>query len=147
MVHSVVLLTVVLGLGGVAQNIPLAVLAGILMKTGMDIIDLDFFRRFPQLPASLTSVMVRIGFCVVSLFLIKRRQFILFQAADGYCLSATQCFKCPNHWGTMHFPSPHLDSWTSSVLWRVSKWCGETLEHLIGYAMKNPCPTFWLDES
>lgn len=52
---------VVVGLGGVAQNIPLSVLAGILMNTGVDIIDLDFFRRIPKLPASLTTVMVRLG--------------------------------------------------------------------------------------
>lgn len=53
-----VLLAVVIGLGSVAKNIPLAVLAGILMKTGLDIIDLDFFKRIPKLPSSLTSVMV-----------------------------------------------------------------------------------------
>lgn len=45
MFHSLVLLAVVLGLGGLAQYIPLAVLAGILIKVGIDIIDWGFIRK------------------------------------------------------------------------------------------------------
>ncbi|MEP4889103.1 MAG: SulP family inorganic anion transporter [Aliiglaciecola sp.] len=45
MVHSLVLLAVVLGLGPLAANIPHAVLAGILVKVGLDIIDWSYLRR------------------------------------------------------------------------------------------------------
>jgi len=43
--HAVVLLSVVLGLGGLASAIPHVVLAGILIKVGTDIIDWDYLKR------------------------------------------------------------------------------------------------------
>lgn len=44
-IHALVLLAIVLGLGPLASNIPLAVLAGILIKVGMDIIDWNYLTR------------------------------------------------------------------------------------------------------
>lgn len=49
-VHSLVLLAIVLGLGPLASNIPMAVLAGILVKVGMDIIDWNYLKRAHQGP-------------------------------------------------------------------------------------------------
>ncbi|MBF0453989.1 MAG: SulP family inorganic anion transporter [Magnetococcales bacterium] len=48
--HSVVLLAVVLGLGPLAEQIPHAVLAGILLKVGYDIIDWQHLRRLHKAP-------------------------------------------------------------------------------------------------
>ena len=45
MTHSLVLLAIVLGLGPMASNIPHAVLAGILVKVGLDIIDWRYLKR------------------------------------------------------------------------------------------------------
>lgn len=45
MLHSVILLAVVLGLGPLASQIPHAVLAGILFKVGYDIIDWTYLKR------------------------------------------------------------------------------------------------------
>lgn len=45
MVHAVVLLAIVLGLGSLASHIPHAVLAGILVKAGADIIDWSYIKR------------------------------------------------------------------------------------------------------
>lgn len=45
MVHAVLLLAIVLGLGSLAQHIPHAVLAGILCKAGADIIDWSYIRK------------------------------------------------------------------------------------------------------
>lgn len=44
-IHALVLLALVAGLAPLAEKIPLAVLAGILLKVGYDIIDWDYFRR------------------------------------------------------------------------------------------------------
>lgn len=44
-VHSLVLLAIVLGLGGLASHIPHAVLAGILVKVGLDIIDWSYITK------------------------------------------------------------------------------------------------------
>jgi len=50
MVHALVLLAVALGLGPLASNIPQAVLAGILVKVGLDIIDWSYIKRAHQGP-------------------------------------------------------------------------------------------------
>lgn len=44
-VHAMLLLTVMLGAGPITERIPLAVLAGILIKVGIDIIDWSFLKR------------------------------------------------------------------------------------------------------
>jgi SulP family sulfate permease len=50
--HSLILLACILGAGGLASHIPKAVLAGILIKVGTDIIDWDYFKRLRQVPLS-----------------------------------------------------------------------------------------------
>lgn len=57
MFHSFLLLGILLGGGSLAKNIPLAVLAGILMKTGWDIIDKQFIGRLSKLPPATSIVM------------------------------------------------------------------------------------------
>ncbi len=49
-VHALVLLAIVLGLAPLAEHIPHAVLAGILCKVGIDIIDWDYLRRTRRAP-------------------------------------------------------------------------------------------------
>ncbi len=49
MIHSLVLLLLTLGAGGLASPIPLAVLAGILLHVGIEIIDWAFIARAPLL--------------------------------------------------------------------------------------------------
>jgi SulP family sulfate permease len=48
--HAVILLAIVLGAGSLAANIPKAVLAGILVKVGIDIIDWDYLKRIKNVP-------------------------------------------------------------------------------------------------
>ena len=50
MIHSLLLLAIVLGLGPLAANIPQAVLAGILVKVGLDIVDWSYLKRAHQGP-------------------------------------------------------------------------------------------------
>jgi SulP family sulfate permease len=56
--HSIVLLVVVLWAGQFAQYIPHAVLAGILIKVGIDIIDWQYFSRLKHMPIFSTSLML-----------------------------------------------------------------------------------------
>ncbi len=58
MLHALVLLLIVLGLGGFAEDIPHAVLAGILVKVGIDIIDWDYLRRLRQAPRAGMIIML-----------------------------------------------------------------------------------------
>ena len=56
--HALVLLAIVLGLGGLAETIPHAVLAGILIKVGVDIIDWGYIRRLRRAPTAGVFFMV-----------------------------------------------------------------------------------------
>jgi SulP family sulfate permease len=56
--HAIVLLLMVLGLGGLAELIPHAVLAGILLKVGYDIIDWNYVRRLHRVPRSGVLIML-----------------------------------------------------------------------------------------
>jgi sulfate permease, SulP family len=55
--HAVVLLALALGLAPLAERIPHAVLAGILLKVGWDIIDWGFLKRVAQAPREKVIVM------------------------------------------------------------------------------------------
>lgn len=70
MLHALVLLIVVLGAGGVAQYIPHAVLAGILVKVGTDIIDWDYLRQLLRAPRSDVIIMFTVLFTTVFVDLI-----------------------------------------------------------------------------
>lgn len=56
--HAVVLLVIVLGAGKYASYIPDAVLAGILIKVGTDIIDWEYFRNFKKINWLSTALML-----------------------------------------------------------------------------------------
>ena len=86
-VHAITLLAIVLWLGPFASRIPLAVLAGILVKVGLDIIDWGYLRRVRRAPKEgvvLMSVVllltvfvdlivaVTVGTILASLLLVKR---------------------------------------------------------------------------
>ncbi len=66
MVHSIVLLIVLVGAGPLAEQIPTALLAGILIKVGLDIIDWGFLRRAHKL--SLKTAVVMYGVLLMTVF-------------------------------------------------------------------------------
>ncbi len=57
-VHSLLLLLIVLGFGQSVSHIPLAVLAGILLKVGIDIIDWHYLRRIFKAPRAGVVIML-----------------------------------------------------------------------------------------
>lgn len=69
--HALVLLAIVLGAGGLASEIPKAVLAGILVKVGTDIIDWDYLKRMHYAPkAGVVLMLVVFGMTVfIDLFM------------------------------------------------------------------------------
>ncbi len=58
MVHAVLLLVIMLGLGPIVRYVPLSVLAGILITVGWAIIDVRSFRNIRHLPKSDALVMI-----------------------------------------------------------------------------------------
>ncbi len=93
--HALVLLAIVLGLAPLASHIPNAVLAGILFKVGIDIIDWDYLKRLPRAPREGAFFMIVVlgltvfvdlivavaaGVVMASLLFVKRMADL--QAAD-----------------------------------------------------------------
>lgn len=69
-VHAIILLIIVLGAGSFAAHIPLAVLAGILIKVGIDIIDWRFLKRVHNAPLFVMFLMVSVWLLTVFVDLI-----------------------------------------------------------------------------
>jgi SulP family sulfate permease len=63
--HALLLLAIVLGLGPLAARVPHAVLAGILIKVGIDVIDWAYMRRMFRAPRSATVCMLVVLFLTV----------------------------------------------------------------------------------
>lgn len=101
-VHALVLLAVVMGLGPLASHIPHAVLAGILIKVGIDIIDWGYIRRIHGAPRAGVVIMVvvlgltvfvdlivavSVGIVAASLLFVKRMSDLQLEnvrtGADG----------------------------------------------------------------
>ncbi len=68
--HAVILLAIVLGAGAFAKDIPHAVLAGILFKVGIDIIDWDFLKHLKYVPRTSAFLMFTVLLLTVFVDLI-----------------------------------------------------------------------------
>jgi sulfate permease, SulP family len=69
-VHAALLLSMVAGLGFLFRSIPLAALAGILIKVGIDIIDWPFIKRLHRLPSFPVVLMTTVFLLTVFVDLI-----------------------------------------------------------------------------
>ncbi|MCW8964679.1 MAG: SulP family inorganic anion transporter [Gammaproteobacteria bacterium] len=68
--HAVLLLAIVLGAGALAQDIPKAVLAGVLIKVGTDIVDWDYLKRLRHAPKAGIVIMVTVLVITVTIDLL-----------------------------------------------------------------------------
>ncbi len=68
--HAVILLAIVLGADELASTIPKAVLAGILVKVGTDIIDWDYLKRLGTAPKAGVAMMITVLLMTVFIDLI-----------------------------------------------------------------------------
>lgn len=68
--HSLILLAIVLGAGSLASDIPKAVLAGILIKVGTDIIDWDYLKRLKNVPKAGVIIMFTVLIITVAVDLL-----------------------------------------------------------------------------
>ena len=69
-IRALILLVVVLWAGGLTGNIPMAVLAGIAFKVGIDVIDWDFLKRVHQVSMKATWIMYGVMLLTVFVDLI-----------------------------------------------------------------------------
>lgn len=69
-IHASILLSAVLGLGALFENIPLAALSAVLIKVGVDIVDWPFLARIRKLPRFTVGLMLVVLFLTVFVDLI-----------------------------------------------------------------------------
>ncbi|MET0029717.1 MAG: SulP family inorganic anion transporter [Candidatus Thiodiazotropha sp.] len=96
--HALVLLAIVLGAGGLASHIPNAVLAGILIKVGTDIIDWDYLKRLRTAPPTGIVIMsvvlgitvfvdliiaVAVGMAMAGMVFMKRMVDLQLESIDA----------------------------------------------------------------
>ncbi|MGB3493715.1 MAG: SulP family inorganic anion transporter [Elainellaceae cyanobacterium] len=91
MVHALVLLCVVLGAGRLTEPIPHAVLAGILIKVGIDIIDWSFMKRAHHV--SLTAAGLMYGVLLLTVFV----DLITAVAVGGFVANLLTVKKLTEH--------------------------------------------------
>jgi len=95
-VHALTLLLILLGLSRLVVHIPLSVLAAILLKVGIDIIDWSYLKRLPRAPKSGVVIMlatlglttlvdlitaVAVGMVMASVLFVKRIADVQMQSA------------------------------------------------------------------
>ncbi len=68
--HALILLAIVLGAGALASDIPKAVLAGILIKVGVDIVDWDYLKRVKKAPKAGIAIMLTVLIITVTVDLL-----------------------------------------------------------------------------
>ncbi|VAW52209.1 Sulfate permease [hydrothermal vent metagenome] len=68
--HALILLAIVLGAGALASDIPKAVLAGILIKVGVDIVDWDYLKRVKNAPKAGVAIMLTVLIITVTIDLL-----------------------------------------------------------------------------
>ncbi|MGK7903383.1 MAG: SulP family inorganic anion transporter [Hormoscilla sp.] len=69
-IHALILMAIVFGAGSLTAHIPQAVLAGILLKVGIDIIDWGFLKRAHRISLKGTAIMYGVMFLTVFVDLI-----------------------------------------------------------------------------
>lgn len=101
--HAVILLVIVLGAGVLAEDIPKAVLAGILIKVGTDIIDWDYLKRLNTAPKAGVVIMFTVFFVTVFVDLITAvalglimASFLFMQRMVDLQLLNMQAITAPN---------------------------------------------------
>lgn len=68
--HAIILLAIILGAGSIASDIPKAVLAGILIKVGTDIIDWGYLKRLKTAPKAGVVIMATVLITTVTIDLL-----------------------------------------------------------------------------
>ena len=126
MTHSIVLLVLLLGAGPLAEGIPTALLAGILIKVGLDIIDWGFLQRAHRL--SLKTAFVMWGVLLMTVFW----DLIGAVLAGMFVANLLTIESLTNHQlGNMDMGTAHLTSREQQLL----KCCGDDL---ILFRMQGP---------
>lgn len=104
--HAIILLAIVLGAGSLASDIPKAVLAGILIKVGTDIIDWDYLKRLKTAPKAGIVIMFTVLIVTVTIDLLLAvgigmvmASFLFMQRMTDIQIANTRAITNPDEMG------------------------------------------------
>lgn len=121
MIHAMLLFGMLVGLAPLAQHIPLAALAGLLLKVGIDIIDWDYLRRMRGAPKEAMAVMLVVLFATVFIDLITAvaAGLIMTSLISARAMSEAQLEKL--HLVSSDDAASHLDAEERALLREADK--------------------------
>ncbi len=134
-VHSLLLLSILLGLGALVKYVPLAVLAGILITVGYGIIDFKGFRDINKIPRTDAFVLITVFLVTVFVDLLTAVGIGVVMACVFFMKQAGDMFE--NSYSTME-----LEDFDKDIPWSDEGGMPTELEHKV-YVQRLNGPVFF----
>ncbi|MBQ0024451.1 MAG: SulP family inorganic anion transporter [Bacteroidales bacterium] len=135
MVHAVLLLSILLGLGSLVKYVPLAVLSGILITVGIGIIDFRAFKDIRKVPAA-DSVIMLVVFAVTVLV------DLLTAVAIGVVMACVLLMKQTGDAAEHSFSSDSLSGFDKESPWDDESSMPDEIKHKV-YIQRLGGPVFF----
>ena len=135
MVHALLLLAIMLGLGSVVKYVPLSVLAGILITVGWGIIDFKGFRDLPKIPRADAVVLIVV-------FLVTVFVDLLTAVGIGMVIACVLFMKRASDLVEGGYSSQELTNFDKESPWDDEHGMPDTLQHKI-YVQRLNGPIFF----
>ena len=134
-VHSLLLLSILLGLGGLVKYVPLAVLAGILITVGWGIIDFKGFRDLKNVPSSDAFVLMTVFLVTVFVDLLTAVGIGVVMACVFFMKKASDAFE-------QSYSTDELNTFDKENPWPDEGGMPEELKHKV-YVQRLNGPVFF----
>ena len=135
MIHAVLLLAIMLGLGSVVKYVPLSVLAGILITVGIGIIDFKGFRDLPKIPRADAVVLIVV-------FLVTVLVDLLTAVGIGMVIACVLFMKRASDLVEGGYSSQELTGFDKESPWDDEHGMPDTVQHSI-YVQRLNGPIFF----
>lgn len=135
MVHAALLFAILLGLGSLVQYVPLAVLAGILITVGIDIIDVKSFKDILGIPKS-------DAFVLLTVFLITVFVDLLTAVGIGMVIACVLFMKQMSEMVEKDYKSDELSTFDPESPWEDEASMPDDIRHKV-YIQRLNGPVFF----
>ena len=135
MVHALLLLAIMLGIGSIVQYVPLSVLAGILITVGIGIIDFRGFRDLPKIPRADAVVLIVV-------FLVTVLVDLLTAVGIGMVIACVRFMKRASDLVEGGYSSQELTNFDKESPWDDEHGMPDTVAHKI-YVQRLNGPIFF----
>lgn len=135
MIHSMLLLSILLGLGSLVKYVPLSVLSGILITVGIGIIDFRAFKDIRKVPASDSVIMLVV-------FIVTVLVDLLTAVAIGVVMACILLMKQTGDAAERSFSSDAINGFDKESPWSDETCMPDNLKHKV-YVQRLGGPVFF----